>query len=407
MGPSAKRTLKDSRAFAALGMSIKRLPIVGFARFQPFIMAVLLAATWGCLTAPGRTAFQSSLEDVSQATGGVDAQSEAELQTGIALSSQGRFQEAIPHFLAAQGRVANEFAADFNLALCYVATSQFQPAIQILNLLAKRGHATADVYNLLAQALLGNGQSQEAFAAFQKGVSFSPKNEKLYLLMADACMDHQNYELGLKAVEVGLQHLPQSARLHYERGVFFSFLDQSDRAGADLQSAAKLAPGSVIAYLATAQKGLLDGNMTEAIQAARQGIRKDPHNYILLAILGEALIRNGVGFWQPEFAEAHAALEGSLAQHPDYWVSQLALGQLDLMANRLDDAISHLKIARQLAPTNASVYSHLAIAYRKRGDLTEARKMLAVLANLNQQEAARYKLAPPDHMGAYIGSRGP
>jgi len=407
MGPSAKRKLKDSGALTELGMGTKRRPVAASIGFQPFIVAVLLAATLGCPTARGRVAFQSSLDDASQAPGGVDAQSEAELQTGIALSSQGRFQEAIPHFLAAQGRVANEFAADFNLALCYVATGQFRPAIQILNTLAKGGHANADVYNLLAQAQLGNGQSQEALAAFQKGVSFNPKNEKLYLLMADACMDHQNYDLGLKVVDVGLQHIPQSARLHYERGVFFSFLDQSDRAGGDLQSAAKLAPGSVIAYLATAQKGLLDGNMTEAIQAARQGIRKDPHNYILLAILGEALIRHGVESGQPEFAEAHAALEGSLAQHPDYWVSHLALGQLDLVANRLDDAISHLEIARQLAPTNPSIYSHLAVAYRKRGDSAEARKMLAILANLNQQEAARYKLAPPDHMGAYIGSRGP
>ena len=52
---------------------------------------------------------------------GSSASAEQELQTGTELTRQGHFREAIPHFLAAQGRVSNEFAADFNLALCYFA----------------------------------------------------------------------------------------------------------------------------------------------------------------------------------------------------------------------------------------------------------------------------------------------
>ena len=59
-------------------------------------------------------------------------QAENELQAGIALTKRGQFQQAIPHFLAARGHVAEDFALEFNLALCYVGTRQFPQAIQIL-----------------------------------------------------------------------------------------------------------------------------------------------------------------------------------------------------------------------------------------------------------------------------------
>src|SRR5579863_1091389 len=60
-------------------------------------------------------------------------EADAELQTGTALTRKGLFPEAIPHLLAARGRGANEYATNFNLALCYVGTSQFKPAIDVLN----------------------------------------------------------------------------------------------------------------------------------------------------------------------------------------------------------------------------------------------------------------------------------
>lgn len=330
--------------------------------------------------------------------------SEAELRTGIALTSRGLFAEAIPHFLAARGRVFNEFAADFNLALCYVATGQYQQAIPILNSLSSAGRATAGVYNLLAQAFIGMSRGLEAMEAFEKAVVLDPKNEKLYLLATDACIDHQSYEIGLQFVDTGLQHLPRSARLYYERGVLLSLVDQPDRARGDLKLARELAPGSSLSFLAEAQEGLLNGNMDQAIRAAREGVRQEPENYVLLTILGQALMRQGNGPGQREFDEARAALEKSVALRPEYAVSQLALGQVLLMEGHVSEAITHLDRARELAPNNPSAYSRLAAAYRQLGDLQKAEKMLAVLATLNQEEAARYKLDPPNHKGSYLGS---
>ncbi|MFI5127815.1 MAG: tetratricopeptide repeat protein, partial [Candidatus Acidiferrales bacterium] len=329
---------------------------------------------------------------------------ERELQAGIALTQQGHFSEAIPHFLAAQGHVSDEYAANFNLALCYVGTSQFARAVQVLTTLKAGGHDTAAVNNLLAQAYIGTEHDKEAFRAFQQAVKQTPEDEKLYMLVAEECMDRQSYDLGLDVLNMGLQHLPNSARLHYERGVFFSFENQPDPATADFDLASKLSPGSDISYMAAGQKALLEGDMQEAVRITREGIKKGHDNYIVLTIFGKAVVQSGVNPGQPEFGEAQTALEKSIGERPNYAVSQAALGELYLTAGRVDDAITHLETARKLAPDDASVYSHLAIAYRRKGDAEAAKRMLAALAALNQQQAAKYKSDSPGHKAGYVSS---
>jgi tetratricopeptide (TPR) repeat protein len=232
---------------------------------------VLLIAFCACLLAATQSALgrqQSQIKPPTDAP--ASSNPDDDLQIGTNLTRQGHFHEAIPHLLAAQGRVSNQFAADFNLALCYTATNQFEKAITILGALSSAAPPTAAVYNLLAQAYVGNSQPEQALTALQKAAALSPSNEKLYLLVADACMDHQNYALGVKVVNLGMQNLPHSARLFYERGVFQTLLERGDLAAADFAEAARLAPDTEIAYLASAQQNLVEGKIPETIARIRR-----------------------------------------------------------------------------------------------------------------------------------------
>jgi len=205
-----------------------------------------------------------------QSATNANAQAETDLQLGIALTRQGLFTEAIPHFLAARGRVSDEYAVEFNLALCYTGVGQFEEAIPVLSALRAGPHEGAPVENLLAQAYAGNGRAGEAFDALQRAAAFTPKDEKLYLFVADAFLKRQEYVQSFRVIELGVQHLPESARLHYERGYLLSVLDDSDGAKVDFELAVRLAPRSEIGYLAEAQKNFLAGNLAEAVHVSRK-----------------------------------------------------------------------------------------------------------------------------------------
>jgi tetratricopeptide (TPR) repeat protein len=335
-----------------------------------------------------------STNSVAQSSTNEDPQAEQDLQLGIALTRRGSFAEAIPHFLAARGRVPDEYALEFNLALCYVGSGEFEKAIPVLRVLHSGPHVGAGVENLLAQAYAGNGQAGEAYDALQRAAAFTPKDEKLYLFVADAFLRRQEDAQSLRVIELGLEHLPESARLHYERGYLLSMLDDFDGAKPDFEQAMRLAPHSEIGYLAEAQENLLAGNIAEAIRVSRAATAEGMQDYQLLTILGEALIRAGASPGQAEFVEARAALEKSVAARANYASAQIALGHVDLLDGRIDAAIEHLETGRRLSPQNPGAYSLLAAAYRKNGRLDQSKAILAILMKLNQEQAQRIRTAP-------------
>jgi len=353
---------------------------------------------------PQSIATQNQAEsDPQETTPNPDQQAEAELRAGTTLTRQGKFADAIPHLLAARGHVSSNYAASFNLALCYVGTEQYEQAIAILSSIRQGREQNADVENLFAQAYIGAGQSQLGWEAFQRAAALTPTNEKLYIFIADACMGSQDYSLGLKVAEQGLAKLPHSAALHYEHGFFLTQLDEFDRAKKDFDLATQLAPSSQISYLASANEELYAGNPQAAARDAREGIGKGYEHPVLLAILGESLIRSGARPGDADFSEAQAVLEKSVAMNSRNPSAQVSLGNLYLMADRPADAIAHLERARQLEPGNPAVYAGLARAYQRRGDAEQAQQALATLAKLNQAQADKIASAPGDRKASYAG----
>ena len=333
-------------------------------------------------------------------------QSERDLQTAIAFTRRGAFQQAIPLFLAARGRVAEGFALEFNLALCYVGTRQFPQAIRILSEMRGGQHA-ADVKNLLVQALVGDHQQEAALKALQDAAELAPKNEKLYVLVSQACLDEGFNDLGLRMLDVGTRNLPDSARLHFQRGLFHSQLDEAEAANREFHLAQKLAPNSDIAYIAAAEQAFQSGQVLEVIRIAREGIRAGFTHYLLLTLLGEALLRAGATPATPaEFHEAQDVLEKAVADRPGYSSAHIGLGKIFLAQDRIQDALAQLESGRQLDPRNRAVYPPLAAAYRRAGQPDKAREALAALAELNRQEAARIGSAEGGHAG-YTGSAPP
>lgn len=337
----------------------------------------------------GRTACEQQEQPRSSSSA-----EEEELQRGIEFTRRGMFAEAIPLFLAVRGRVADEYALEFNLALCYLGTRRVAEAIPILKKLRSAGHDTAPVENLLAQAFVSNKQKDEAWNAMERAAELAPGNEKMYAFVADACTEQREFEFGLRVVALGLQHLPASARLHYQKGYFLAQVDRLDEGKKEFDLARDLAPQSEIAVLAEIQKNFYTGNLAETIRIGRAAAREGRANDLVLAILGDALLREGATPGQAQFSEAETALRKSVERRPGNASAQVSLGYLLLIENRLDEALIHLEKGRDLDPANPAAYRHLSVAYRKRGDSKRAEEMLAMLAKLNADEAARIYSAP-------------
>jgi tetratricopeptide (TPR) repeat protein len=335
---------------------------------------------------------QSPLPD-NPASAGLDAQHE--LQTGSRLTRQGSLEEAIPHLLAAQRAGADPYSTAVNLGICYVGTGRYKEAIAVLEPLRTSGSRASVADNLLAQSYLGDGQTRSAFRVFLEAADRTPKDEKLYAFMADACTDHHAYSLGLQVVDRGLQSLPDSARLHYERALFLARLGRFEEGRPEFERAAQLAPASYIAYLALVQKDLYEDDLSGATRLLHQAIAAGNRDYQMLSLLGTVLLHEGAAPGQPAFAEAQTVLEESAKDRPDYSATQIALGKVYLMLDRDRDAIEHLEIGRRLEPDNPAVYASLADAWGRLGDREKARAMRAQIGRLLAEKNAKTTASSP------------
>lgn len=379
-------------AFASIhGKPPKSIPPASL--FRRFLRLSALSICLCAYVAPDLGARQTSRQPAVADPGGMQSSNngEAELRAGTSLTGHGHFAQAVPHLLAARGHVVEEYAASFNLALCYVALDKPKSAVPILDELQREGRATPAVWNLLAQAYAGDHQDAKAFEALKRAAAATPDDEKLYSYVADACVDAHANELGLKVVDLGLGNIPNSARLHYQRAVFLTGLDDFQRARSDFDLATQLAPDSEISFISSAHEALIEGNFTQVIRIAREAIAEHKDGYILLSMLGQALIRSGIDVGQPEFGEAQSDLEKSIAERADYSQSRISLAQIYLMEGRIQDAITQLDAARGLDPQNPAVYSHLATALRRSGDRKRLREVVTILARLNQQQVTQIR----------------
>ncbi len=363
---------------------------------KKLLLRSLLAALWLAAVAWSQG---------GDAVGRANPPAETELRLGITLTSRGQFQQAIPHFLAARGRVTDSFALEFNLALCYVGTRQFPAAIRILSVIPDSRQA-AQVRNLLTQAFVGDRQTEAAWKTFQEAAALAPKSTSLYLLVSQACLDEGLDELGARVLDTGLRNLPDSAQLHFEQGILHSRHDDNELAAREFQRAQTLAPGSEIAYIAAAEQALIAGRIRDVIDSARAGIHAGHTHYLLLTMLGEALLRAGAMPETPEFQEARSVLEQAVAARPGYSSSHIALGRIYLTLGRTADAVAQLETGRRLDPRNKAAYPPLAAAYQRSGQSDQAKETLAALAGLNREDAARTRSANGGHAG-YLSGKPP
>ncbi len=309
----------------------------------------------------------------------------AQFQLALALATHDHFAQAIPYFEAVQKQYPDSYDAGFNLAVCYVETKQFMQAIELLSALKSRGRKTAELDNLLAESYHGTGQLQPEIDALREATQLAPEDENNYIDLAALCIDHDGFDLALEVLNVGLHYRPQSDRLIFQRGIAHAMKNEFDLADKDFQLASQLAPDKNLSYVGLGVSYMQTGNVAEAIRTLRDRVKEKPSDATLRYLLGKALIRSGASHGDAEFAEARAALEASVKLSPAFVPSLVELAKMDLLENRVEEAVPLLEKARSLDPQDNAALSQLAVAYRRQGKPDKAKEALNALAKLNAE----------------------
>jgi len=111
----------------------------------------------------------------------------------------------------------------------------------------------------------------------------------------------------------------------------------------------------------------------DAIASYQEALRLAPHN--VKAEVGLAQAYRGVH----NFDEAKRILEQSRREHPKNAAPLVVFGDLDIELQTYDAAITHLNAALALDPADVDARNRLAVAYKAKGDATNALAQIAKL----------------------------
>jgi tetratricopeptide (TPR) repeat protein len=122
----------------------------------------------------------------------------------------------------------------------------------------------------------------------------------------------------------------------------------------------------------------------DAIASYQEALRLAPHN--LKAEIGIAQAYRGVH----NFDEAKRILEQAHREHPQSAAPLVILGDLDIELQTYDAAIAHLSAALALDPADMDARNRLAVAYKAKGDGTNALAQIAKILARDPQNALAY-----------------
>jgi tetratricopeptide (TPR) repeat protein len=304
---------------------------------------------------------------------------------GVALGQAGAHAEAARLFAAARKGYKDPYLPGYNEALMLIEAGDSAGAIRVAQELITEGRGTAELYNLASRALVGAGRIEEAYDALRQATRLQPKAAENYVDLATICVEHDNFDLGLEIVDIGLQQMPDSWILYLQRGVLFAMKGRMGDAERAFENARRLAPGQPVPYAALGMVWISSGQVGKAVEVLRAELprRKD---HVIPYIFAVALLRSGVEAASPAAVEAVSALRASIRAEPSFAPAHAELGRLLLKQDDVEAAIRELEKASTLDPASTPALYALAQAYRKKGDIARAQGLLSRVSALNAKE---------------------
>ena len=245
---------------------------------------------------------------------------------GVALESEGRFDEAASHYHRAMA-----FKADY-----------------------------APAYNNLGTALRAKGDLDEAVRSYERALALQPDFPDAHFNLANALLDLRKPDAAAGHFQRALPSLRGSVEVHNNLGIALAAEGRPDDAIAQFREASRLDPDSAQTRRNLGNALASRGSLDEAIAQLRRAVDLDPDGgqarYDLASVLLEAR----------QFAGAVDQFRAALERMPSSVETHNNLGIALASQGNLDDAIDQFQQALRLRPDFQDARRNLTTAIQAR-----------------------------------------
>ena len=280
-------------------------------------------------------------------------------EAGVVLGRYGAHAEAARFFGEARANGYKDvYAAGYNQTLMLIEAGDNEAAIGVAEELFAQGLKPAELYNLVARAYAKPHASRRRTTRCARPRGSSPTVAEHYIDLAMLCLEHENYDLGLEIVDVGLKHRPDSSMLYLQRGVVLAMKGAIEQAEQEFSRASRACAGRPGA-VRRAGDGL-DAARTDA-ESRRRSARADARGHNPTARRPFSSTRSASRSCDParrpttrRAARRSTRSARPFGLQPALAQAQAELGKLLLKRGDVAEAIAHLERAIALEPQNAA-----------------------------------------------------
>lgn len=329
------------------------------------------------------------------------------LQIGEIYRRQGKYDLALDSLKKAESMVQDSIEVPYNIAAVYQAQGRYDEAAQVLQDLLNKtekadGSYTQGERNNRAVFLerLGTnyrdaGNNQAALDAFRKMLTLGDENAtRGYQQVIDTYREAKQWQQATATAKEAVQKMPNDRGLRMVLDSQLADMGESEKALKDVRSLLKGTAEDRDVYIAIAQINTRLKRWTdaqEALDKAEQISTKPDEKEYVYFLRGSTLER------EKKYEQAEEQFRKVLAADPQNAMTLNYLGYM--LADRgvkLDEAVTLIKKAVDLEPSNGAYLDSLGWAYFKIGRLDLAEEKLV---KASQQPAMGSDPTVHDHLG--------
>ncbi len=251
-----------------------------------------------------------------------------QLNLGLAEFKQGRFEAAVSPLRAALAADPHSIQATTLLGLSYYGEKHYEDAVKYLEMAAASDRDNKELHQTLAQSCLLAKNYACALEEFGKLEQMDPNSSAVHLFTAEALDGEGKTEEAIKEARTGLKLSPQEPNLNFVLGHLYWEAERYDEAVAAFEAELLIVPGNAKAIAYLGDIAMKRGDNQKALKLLRTAAQLQDNVRLAYMDIGGILVD------QKQYAEALSALRHAVKLDPTQPDAHFRLGHVyQLMGN--------------------------------------------------------------------------